>query len=236
MTLDALSSLVTRLRRHDTPTVCNAIEVAMGHRGFDGFTRRAMTWTGPPDARIVGVARTARIAGRTPPDAPPEEIRARRMDYFRAMANGPRPAVAVVEDIDGDAAMGAWWGEVHARVHREVFGLAGALTNGLVRDLGDLPAEFPVLAGSVGPSHGFVHVHDIGTDVCIFGMTVRDGDVVHADRHGAVAIPADVLDDLPDALDRLSAAEGILLDALDAGPVDFDAFQTLWTRFETART
>ena len=57
-----------------------------------------------------------------------------------------------------------------------------------MRDLGDCPEGFPVVAGSIGPSHGFVHVKEIGTPVEIFSMTVNDGDLVHADRHGALLI------------------------------------------------
>lgn len=235
MTPKDQTALVTRLRRHDTPTICNAIEMARGRRGFSGFTHRTMIWAGDPDDRIVGFARTARIAGKTPPTDPPDVLRARRMAYFRAMADGPRPGIAVIEDMDGEAAIGAWWGEVHAQVHRVVFDLDGAVTNGVMRDLGDLPPGFPVLAGSVGPSHGFVHVHDIGTPVRIFGMEVREGDLIHADRHGAVAIPAEVMGDLGAALDRLLAAEAIILDPLKVGPVDAESFATLWAAFERAR-
>ena len=36
-----------------------------------------------------------------------------------------------------------------------------------------LPDGFPVVAGSIGPSHGFVHVREIGTPVNVFGMTVN---------------------------------------------------------------
>jgi len=141
----------------------------------------------------VGFARTARIAGVAPPTEPADDIRARRMAYFEAMNAGARPGVAVIEDMDGDAALGAWWGEVHAQVHQGVFGLCGAVTNGVMRDLGDMPEGFPILAGSVGPSHGFVHVREIGTPVTVFGMQVADGDLIHADRHGAVCIPLDVI-------------------------------------------
>ncbi|MCK0150903.1 RraA family protein [Marivita sp. S6314] len=236
MTPSQLEHLLDRLRGCDTPTVCNAIEVAQGRRGFSGFTQQTMQWAGSPDARMVGFARTARIAGRTPPTDPAEEIRARRMAYFRAMADGPRPGVAVIEDIDGDAALGAWWGEVHAQVHKNVFGMNGAVTNGVVRDLGDMPEGFPVLAGSVGPSHGFVHVHDIGTPVTIFGMTVAQGDLIHADRHGAVCIPPDVIPHLNAALDRLFAAEAIVLEPLKTGSTDFETFERLWGEFEKART
>ena len=158
------------LRSVDTPTVCNAIEVAQGRRGFAGFTRGTPV-ASVPGAIMVGYARTARIRGRRPPDAPPTEIRARRMAYFEHMAAGPRPSIAVIEDED-DAPFGAWWGEVHVAVHAGL-GLCGALTNGLLRDLGDLRPDFPVVAGALGPSHGFVHVTAIGTGATCSGSASR---------------------------------------------------------------
>jgi regulator of RNase E activity RraA len=138
--------------------------------------------------------------------------------------------------MDGDAALGAWWGEIHAQVHHKVFGLEGAITNGVMRDLGDMPDGFPVLAGAIGPSHGFVHVQDIGTEVDIFGMTVREGDLIHADRHGAVNIPLNVLDDLDRALGILLSSEAIILEPVTSRAVDFDEFEELWRQFEKART
>jgi regulator of RNase E activity RraA len=152
------------------------------------------------------------------------------------MSEGPRPGVAVVEDLDGEAALGAWWGEVHARVHGGVFGLSGAVTNGLMRDLGDLPDDFPVLAGGIGPSHGFVHVRRIGEPVEIFGLQVSEGDLLHADRHGALVIPPEVWPHLATALDRLAASEALVLGPLRAGKVDFETFTAHWAAFEKART
>lgn len=228
--------LLDRLRACDTPTVCNAIEVAQGRRGFAGFTRATPHWSGPPSTRIVGFARTAQIAGRHPPGEAPEVLRARRMDYFRSMAAGPRPGVAVVEDIDGADALGAWWGEVHAKVHAGVFGLSGAVTNGLMRDLDDMPPGFPVLAGGIGPSHGFVHVRSIGTPVSVFGLQVAEGDLVHADRHGALVIPPEVWPMLDAALDKLAASEALVLGPLADGAVEFEAFAAHWAAFERART
>lgn len=237
MTVIALSNdLLTRLRACDTPTVCNAIEVAQGRRGFSGFTRATMRWSGDLRTRIVGFARTARIAGREPPSEPGDVLRARRMAYFRSMAAGPRPGIAVVEDMDGVAALGAWWGEVHAQVHGRVFGLSGALTNGLMRDLGDLPASFPVLAGGIGPSHGFVHVRTIGEVVEIFGLRVAEGDLIHADCHGALVIPPEVLPGLAAALDKLAASERLVLGPIAEGPVSLAEFEASWAAFEKART
>lgn len=228
-------TLLNLLRRVDTPTVCNAIEVAEGKRGFNRFTRATMICSDPNAGAIVGFARTAKIAAVAPPTEAVDIIRARRMAYYRHMSEGPRPAVTVVEDLDGDAAIGAFWGEINTTVHKG-FGISGALTNGVVRDLGDLPEGFPVIAGSVGPSHGFVHVREIGTSVTIFGMTVMDGELVHADRHGAVVVPKEIVPRLSDAIGKLLATEKIVLEAARKPEFDFSAFEKAWSEFEKART
>lgn len=230
------AALLAKLTEFDTPTICNAIEVAQGRRGFDGFTKRTMHWTDSTSKRIVGYARTAKIASAAPSEEDPAMVRERRRGYFRHMAAGPRPGICVIEDVDGGDARGAWWGEVHSYVHRDVCGLAGAVTNGLMRDLGDLAPGFPVLAGGIGPSHGFVHVRDFGGTVDVFGATVRDGDLIHADCHGMVVIPDDVLAALPDAISVLMRSEAIVLNPIKNGPVDIDQFEELWAQFEAART
>ena len=227
--------LLSLLRRVDTPTVCNAIEVAQGRRGFAGFTRGTMLCSAPGAPPVVGFAVTARIAARAPSTEPPEAIRARRMAYYRAMYDAPKPAVAVIEDTDFPDCVGAFWGEVNTTVHR-AFGLSGAVTNGVVRDLGDLPDGFPVIAGSIGPSHGFVRVESLGAPVEIFGLRVLPGDLVHADRHGAVVIPPEVLPVLGAAIGRLQASERLILDPARAPGFDFAAFEAAWTAFEKART
>ncbi len=223
------------LRRHDTPTICNAIEVAEGKRGFSNFTRKTMLYSSPSAGPIVGFARTAKIAGIFPASATPERIRQTRIEYFRHMAAGPRPAVAVVQDSDGPDCIAAWWGEVHAAVHKGL-GVSGAVTNGVMRDLDDMDSAFAVLAGSVGPSHAHCHVTQIGGRVEIMGLTVKDGDLIHADQHGAIVIPADIAPQLPGAIDHLLATEQIVLDAARSPGFDIEQLETAWAEFEKART
>lgn len=226
-----LSDLLSRV---DTPTVCNAIEVVQGKRGFQGFTRGTMICTEPGRA-VVGYAVTAQIAALAPPTEPPEVIKARRMAYYKAMHDAPKPSVAVIEDLDYPNCIGAYWGEINTTVHQG-FGMAGALTNGVVRDLGDLPLGFPVIAGSIGPSHGFVHVRSIGEPVRVMGLEVRQGDLVHADRHGAVVVPAETVPRLAEAIRKLQATERLVLDPARRPDFDFAAFETAWSAFERART
>ena len=226
--------LLNLLRSVDTPSVCNAIEVAQGQRGFNGFTRGTML-ASAPDQVMAGYAVTAKIKALAPPDETADVIRARRMAYYRAMSEGPKPSIAVVEDEDFPNCIGAYWGEVNTTVHKG-FGMSGALTNGVMRDLGDLAPNFPVVAGSIGPSHGFVHVTELGTPVKIFGLTVAHGDFVHADRHGAVVIPPEVLPKLGAALETMFAAEKIVLEPAREEGFDFEAFEKAWSAFEKART
>jgi len=129
MTENSLSaSLLTLLREVDTPTVCNAIEVAQKKRGFSQFTRGTMVHSRPGDPPMVGFARTAKIAGRDPAPESDEIVQARRHEYYRNMAGETGPTVAVVQDMDGPDCVAGWWGEVHVAVHKGL-GMAGAITN-----------------------------------------------------------------------------------------------------------
>lgn len=222
------------LKSVDTPTVCNAIEVAQGTRGFNGFTRGTML-ASDPNGVVVGYARTARIRALAPPTEAAEVVKARRMAYYKYMAEGERPAVCVVQDLDVPNAIGAYWGEVNTNIHK-AFGLAGTLTDGVMRDLGDLAEGYPVIAGSVGPSHGFVHVVDFDQPVRIHGLDIRPGDLVHADRHGAVVIPADVMESLSGAIATLMRSEAIVFNAVKGKKIGFEEFEQAWAAFEAART
>lgn len=228
-------TLLTLLRRVDTPTVCNAIEVAQGRRGFKAFTRGTMLCSAPQEPAIVGYACTAKISGLAPPTEDAVTIRARRMAYYRMMAEARQPSIAVIEDADYPDCIGAYWGEINTAVHKG-FGMSGALTNGVMRDLGDLADGFPVVAGSIGPSHGFVHVLELDMSVTIFGLTVAPGDLVHADRHGAVVVPAEVIPMLAPAIRKMQETEALVLEPARRPDFDFAAFEAAWTAFEKART
>lgn len=227
--------LLKRLQTVDTPTVCNAIEVAQGKRGFANFTRQTLLASDLNATALVGYARTAQIAAKVPSGDDPAVVRQRRMDYYRYMAEAPSPSIVVIEDLDGDDAVGAYWGEINTTVHKG-FGLSGVITNGVMRDLGDLPTGFPVLAGRIGPSHAFVRVESFDTPVTVFGMEVAPGDLIHADRHGALVIPESVIPVLADAIERLLKTEQLVLQPARSEPFDFAAFEQAWAAFEAART
>ena len=184
---------------------------------------------------MVGFAKTAKIAAISPPTESQEIIKRRRMAYYRYMSDFSGPAVAVIEDIDYPECIGAYWGEINTKVHKG-FGISGALTNGVMRDLGDMAEGFPVVAGSIGPSHGFVHIREIDSEVNIFGLSVLPGDLIHADLHGAVVIPNEVISSLKDAIHKLFASERLILDPAEKEGFSFDDFKRAWEDFEKSRT
>lgn len=228
-------ALLKLLRSVNTPTVCDALAAAQPNRAFTAYTYGTPVSTAPDGPPVVGYACTGKIAGKNPSPESPASIRERRLAYYRYMAEAPKPAVAVIEDMDHEKSVGAFWGEINATLHKSL-GISGVLTNGVVRDLGRLPDGFPIIAGSVGPSLAFAHVTGFGTPVSVFGLNVRSGDLIHADRHGAVTIPPDAIPGLHDGITRLVEAEKALIDAAGEPGFDITKLELAWSKFDKTRS
>lgn len=201
------------LRKFDTPTICNALEIALGARFTTGFTRQRMIASFPKLPPIVGYARTVQIRSSVPFDAAGRKERL--LGYYDYLAKGDGPTISVVQDIDSQPGLGAFWGEVNTNVHWGL-GCVGAVTNGSMRDLDMMCPQFQCIAGTLSPSHAFVQVVDFGKQVDVFGMAVNSNDIVHADYHGAVVIPAAALEKVPAAIDLMARKEKVILDAARA--------------------
>ena len=223
------------LKATDTPTVCNAIEIAQGSRDFRKFTKRQMTPVRTDDPPMVGRALTAKIRAKSPPTLPAEEVGRLRMDYYKYVSEAEKPAIVAMQDLDSPEPHGAFWGEINATVHK-AFNVEGVVTDGTARDIDALPSGFPILAGAHGVSHAFVHVLEFDIPVSIFGMDVRPGELVHADRHGALVVPDALLDRLPEAIRSLVERERIVLEpARNSEQYDFETFRRSWESFVAAR-
>jgi regulator of RNase E activity RraA len=204
--------LTQELQSFDTPTVCNALEaLAPARRGY-GFTTEPLFCLRPAQKPLVALAKTATIRAAHPGDLVGAAARELSDAYYAYIDAGPKPSVIVMHDGDERRGYGAFWGEVNSAIHKGL-GCEGLITDGSVRDLPDVAAGFQMLAGRVGPSHAFVHVVDFGRPVDVSGMRVRDGDLIHADQHGAVVIPHDVAAEVAAAARRLQARERVIIDA-----------------------
>ncbi len=71
----------------------------------------------------------------------------------------------------------------------KALGCLGVITDGSIRDIPQWAPGFQALAGSIGPSHAWVHAETFGGEVRVSGMTVRSDDLIHADSHGAIRDP-----------------------------------------------
>jgi regulator of RNase E activity RraA len=216
MTIDVARADLDALAAFDTPTICNALEIATPERRAFGFNRRPLLAPVPGQKPVVGFARTATIRAREPHRRNREQAREVRLKYYDYVAQAPHPGIVVMQDVDGpDLGFGAFWGEVQSTLHKAL-GCAGVVTDGSVRDIEVWAPGFFVLAGSVMPSHAHVDVVDIGGTVSVAGMVVASNDLIHADRHGAVVIPHAAVRKVIDAADLLARREKVLLDAARA--------------------
>jgi regulator of RNase E activity RraA len=204
------------LKSIDTPTVCNLLEiVAPERRGF-GYTVRHLHCVFPDLPPMVGFAKTVTMRAQDPVPLGQAGYMQKRLDYLDYVASAPQPSIAVIQDLDDIVGFGAFWGEVQSNVH-QVLGCLGTITNGSIRDIPMIPPGFQMLAGSISPSHAFVHVVDYGINVNIHGMAVKSGDLIHADRHGAVVVPLNTIDPMQKAADGLAAKEAKIIAAAKSG-------------------
>lgn len=195
------------LKAWDTPTICNGLEIVAPERRAIGFTVEPMVVVDRKLPPIVGLARTGMIRAKEPPRTPVPP----RENWYEYCAANDFPTIVVLQDLDDPPGFGAFWGEVHTAVHASL-GVAGCVTNGSFRDIDMLAPGFQIVGGRIGPSHAHVHMVQMNCDVNIFGMLVGHDDVVHADVHGAVVIPAGVVRTLPKAIDLIARREKVILD------------------------
>ncbi|MEZ5558935.1 MAG: RraA family protein [Pseudomonadales bacterium] len=221
-------ALRAALMQIDTPTVCNALEiVAPARRGY-GYTVEPLVCSRPELPPMVGIARTASIRAAHPSDLTGAEARAMQDAYYAYVDAGAKPAVMVIQDLDGpQRGYGSWWGEVNSNVHKG-FGCLGVITDGSVRDLPDIAPGFQMLADRVGPSHAFVHPVDFGRTVTVAGMRVSDGELIHADQHGAVVIPWAVADKVVDAAQAIARRERVIIAAAQEPGFDMARLRKAW--------
>ena len=209
---------IQRLADWDTPTICNALEVVCPERRGYGYSVDPFVCFDPDIGPIIGRARTAQIRAGQPATGGTGSLKD-RLGWYEYVADADGPTIVVVQDLDPKPGIGAFWGEVHTNVHKGL-GAKGVVTNGSIRDLPDNAAGFQLLGGKVGPSHAFVHVVDFNIPVIVHGMSVSPNDIIHADQHGAVVVPEDMVTEIPKGIDLITRKEAVILEA--AGKPDFN--------------
>jgi regulator of RNase E activity RraA len=216
MRMTVMASQLDFLRSIDTPTVCNLIEMVAPERRGHGYTVKHLHCPFPELPPMVGFAKTVTFRAKDKVPLGEAGYMQKRLDYLDYVAALPQPAVMIMHDLDGeDAGFGAFWGEVQSNVHKAL-GALGVVTDGSIRDIPMIAPGFQMLAAAIVPSHAYVHVVDYGIEVNVAGMAVASGDLIHADRHGAVVVPRDKIDAMQAVADKLAATEARIITAARA--------------------
>ena len=110
-------------------------------------------------------------------------------EYREYLASVPGPKIVVTQDLDHPECAGTYWGEVNANVCR-VLGCVGCIQDGAIRDVDEMTnAGFKALARRLSVGHAYSCPVRWNCEVDAFGIKVKPGQLIHADKHGFHAIP-----------------------------------------------
>lgn len=200
------------LKSVDSPTIANAIEPFKVRDRTDGFIGGQVRSLFPEMPPMVGVALTVTMSNRPGPIAPREPW----WQMFEALAEIPAPSVLVVQDISGAPSRCALAGEVMATLAKRL-GAAGMVTDGGLRDVHEVRAlGFGYFARYVVVAHGNFDIVDIGKPITLDGQVVYTGDILHGDANGVVVVPREVLDGLPEEVEKVRVRERATMDFINS--------------------
>lgn len=178
------------LKRWNTPTIYNGWEqITSRDAAHDCFNREETRDFMPQMGPMVGYAVTVVIEPGNP-DHPRSNPNA-WTQYREYVASVPGPKIVVVQDLDRPNVLGSFWGEVNSNIHRAL-GCVGTIVDGSIRDVDEMcNAGFKALARRLSVGHAHSCPVRWGCDVEVFGTPVVPGQLIHADKHGFLAVPID---------------------------------------------
>lgn len=219
------SAALEALRRYNTPTVSNAIELFDVRPRHVGFLPHRVRCLLPDLGVMIGYAVTSQTRALPPGSPEPDQT----ADYYRYVASVPGPKVAVGQDLDDPPGLGAQFGEVNATIHKKL-GCVGHITDGCPRDLDEVAAlGFHLFGLNPCVSHGYVRVVGFGKPVGLAGVEVCPGDLIHADKHGVCLVPHAIAPKLAEACAEVERLERPLLDACRGERFDLEEYLRLRT-------
>jgi len=217
--------VIDALRKISSPSIANAIETFNVRPRNHGQMSSEIKALFPELGPLVGYAVPALVRAE---QAPRQGHRASTFAWWDYVLTIPAPRVIVVHDIDEPRGQGAQWGEVQANIHKAL-GCVGVVTDGSVRDLDEVRRlGFQFAAAHVSVSHAYVHMVDFGLPVKLGGLWVQPGDLIHADQHGVLTIPAEVAPRVAEAVAKVEADERTIIALCQAPDFGVDKLKALY--------
>ncbi len=197
------------MRRVDTPTVSNAIELLKLRPQEEGFAPLEIRCLFPELGRMCGYAVTAQVETVSRTSAKDEES---FIELFEATYCSPKPAIIVYQEIGERANFAVHSGEVMATIFRQL-GAIGLVSDSAVRDLPEVRAlGFHYFARGAAASHANFRIVRTGIPVHVLGFPVETGDLLHGDENGLIQIPSAAVESLPEAIASVRSKEKALMD------------------------
>jgi regulator of RNase E activity RraA len=210
-----------RLAQFDTPTISNTIEVFEVRPRTAGYMDARIRACFPELPPIVGYAATATMRCEQPKVS--GDVYGTLDLQVARFGELPGTPIVVYQDLD-DPPVAATFGEIMCTTY-QAFGAAGLITSGPARDLDQVRRlGFSAFSNGAACSHGYSHIVDLHCTVRVGGVTVRPGELIHADANGVCTVPAEIADAIPDAATEFVAAEALVLDYLKSGTPNPKAF------------
>ena len=179
-------SELLKLKRWKTPTIYNGWEQITNHDITRHFNKEAVTDFMPYMGPMVGYAVTLQFE---PSNKDHKKNETAWKEYREYVAGIPGPKIVVLLDLDKPETYGSFWGEVSSNAHRAL-GCVGTITDGAVRDVDEMMnAGFKAIARRMCVGHAHSIPVRWNCEVEVFGCPVLPGQLIHADKHGFLAIP-----------------------------------------------
>jgi 4-hydroxy-4-methyl-2-oxoglutarate aldolase len=202
------------LRKYDTPTVCNVLELFEIRPRNTGYMDDRIKACYPALPPMVGFATTATFRAGAPPKGGDTYIGLGGQIDRIAAVSGPK--VVVFQDLD-DPPVAATFGEIMCTTYK-AFGCVGLITSGSGRDLDQVePLKFPCFTSGTMPSHGYTQIVELDVPVRAGGVWVNPGDLLHGDRNGVTTIPVELAALTAEGCAGFVDAEAVVLEYLRKG-------------------
>jgi 4-hydroxy-4-methyl-2-oxoglutarate aldolase len=212
---------LAELVKYDTPTVCNVIELFDVRPRNVGYMNDSIKACFPQMPPIAGYALTSFFRSQSPPRG--GDVYASLTRQVEGFATLPGPAIVVFQDVDLPIAA-ATFGEVMCTTYK-AFGAQGLITSGTGRDLDQVERiKFPCFTSGATCAHGYSHILAVGVPVVVGGITIYQGDLLHADRNGVSTIPHDIASEVAGCCREFAAAEQIIFDYLKGSNITVAGF------------
>ena len=209
------------LRKYDTPTVCNVLELFEIRPRNTGYMDDRIKACYPALPPMVGFATTATFRAGAPPKGGDTYIGlGGQIDRIAALSG---PKVVVFQDLD-DPPVAATFGEIMCTTYK-AFGCVGLITSGSGRDLDQVePLKFPCFTSGTMPSHGYTQIVELEVPVRVGGVWVNPGELLHGDRNGVTTIPVELAALTAEGCAGFVDAESVVLEYLRKGSATAKGF------------